>query len=98
MKRKAIEKGLIGGNQAAGMTEREAIDLLFLPGFSTAHAITKVSGARRGHGCCQIQCGKDRAALSIFRRLRGGERPFQLRIPFTFAMIPGLVVTGAGLA
>ena len=45
---KAVESGLITAEQAERMSEREAVDLIFLPGFSTAEKVTNVSG--RGVG------------------------------------------------
>jgi chemotaxis protein histidine kinase CheA len=48
IKRKALERGLLTAEKLAQMTEREVLNLIFLPGFSTADKITNVSG--RGVG------------------------------------------------
>jgi two-component system chemotaxis sensor kinase CheA len=48
VRQKAIERGLIAADRAAHLVERELLQLVFLPGFSTAAAVTNVSG--RGVG------------------------------------------------
>ena len=55
IKHKAIEKGLITTEQAADMRDRDACRLIFAPGFSTAEALSDVSGRARWNGCCTNQ-------------------------------------------
>jgi two-component system chemotaxis sensor kinase CheA len=48
VKQKAVEKGLLRSEQVEKLSDREALNLIFLPGFSTAQTVTNVSGR---HGC-----------------------------------------------
>ena len=50
VKNKAIEKNLVTAEQAANMPEKDIINLLFQPGFSTSEKVTDVSGRGRGTG------------------------------------------------
>jgi len=95
VKRKAIEKGLIREEQAAGMSEREAIGLLFLPGFSTAQTITNVSG--RGVGMDVVKSNVEKIGGTVDILTKFGEgTTVRLKIPLTLAIIPGLLVTSGG--
>ena len=60
---KAVERGLVTPEQAAGMTEREALQLIFLPGFSTAAAVTTVSG--RGVGMDVVRANVEKVGGSV---------------------------------
>ena len=51
IKAKALAKGLISEAELATMEHREVLNLIFLPGFSTAEQVTDVSGRGVGHGC-----------------------------------------------
>jgi two-component system chemotaxis sensor kinase CheA len=91
---KALERGLIGHDQAARMTERELFRLIFLPGFSTAAKITHVSG--RGVGMDVVQTNIERIGGAIeLQGTRGAGTTIKIKIPLTLAIIPALVV-GAG--
>jgi len=95
VKRKAIEKGLIRAEQAAVMSEREAIGLLFLPGFSTAQTVTNVSGRGVGMDVVKSNVEKIGGAVDIATKLGEGTT-VKLKIPLTLAIIPGLLVTSGG--
>jgi two-component system chemotaxis sensor kinase CheA len=95
VKRKAIEKGLIRAEQAATMSEREAIGLLFLPGFSTAQTVTNVSGRGVGMDVVKSNVEKIGGAVDIATKLGEGTT-VKLKIPLTLAIIPGLLVTSGG--
>jgi two-component system chemotaxis sensor kinase CheA len=71
---KAVERGLVTPEQAAEMTEREALQLIFLPGFSTASAVTTVSGRGVGLDVFAPTWRRLAAVLSWSRRL-ARERP-----------------------
>ena len=60
VRQKAIERGVITAERATHLAERELLQLVFLPGFSTAAAVTNVSGRGRGHGRGPDQRGEDR--------------------------------------
>jgi two-component system chemotaxis sensor kinase CheA len=95
VKAKAIEKGLLRPEQAERMSEHEAMHLLFLPGFSTAGAITNVSG--RGVGLDVVRCNIERigGVVDVSSTTDKGTL-FRLKIPLTLAIIPGLVVVSGG--
>ena len=95
VKRKAIEKGLIRAEQAAVMNEREAIALLFLPGFSTAQTITNVSGRGVGMDVVKSNVEKIGGAVDILTKPNEGTT-VKLKIPLTLAIIPGLLVSSGG--
>ncbi len=92
---RAIERGFVGPDQAARMSEREILDLIFRPGFSTAERVTNVSG--RGVGMDVVRTNVERLGGSVDVRSRLGEgTTFRVKIPLTLAIIPALIVTCAG--
>ncbi len=91
VKKKAVEKGNITEEQAALMTDKEAIDLLFKPSFSTADKVTDVSG--RGVGLDVVKSkiealGGDVEVKSVY----GEGSTFSIRLPLTLAIIQALMV------
>ncbi|WP_158615259.1 hybrid sensor histidine kinase/response regulator [Acidipila sp. EB88] len=95
VKEKAIEKGLIRPEQAAGLSEREAIHLIFQPGFSTASQVTSISG--RGVGMDVVKTNIEKIGGSVDVQNRGeGGTTVRIKIPLTLAIIPGLIVTLKG--
>ncbi len=93
--KKAIERNLVTEEQAAGMTEREALQLIFLPGFSTAAAVTTVSG--RGVGMDVVRANVEKVGGSVEVESRRGEgTTLRLRVPLTLAIVPSLVVQSGG--
>ena len=89
---KAVELASVTPEQAKRMSEREAIDLLFLPGFSTADHVTTVSG--RGVGMDVVRTNIERVGGSIdLSSSRGVGTTFKIRIPLTLAIIPVLIAT-----
>jgi two-component system chemotaxis sensor kinase CheA len=92
---KAVERGLVSPEQADGMTEREALQLIFLPGFSTATAVTHVSG--RGVGMDVVRANAEKVGGSVEIESRVGVgTTIRLRVPLTLAIVPALVVRSAG--
>jgi len=88
---KAIERGLIAAERAARMSERELLQLIFLPGFSTAAAVTKVSGRGVGMDVVRTNVEKIGGKVEIDSRVGKGTT-LRLRIPLTLAIIPALIV------
>jgi two-component system chemotaxis sensor kinase CheA len=86
---KAKKTGLIETDQ--GMSDREVFDLIFAPGFSTAAAVTDVSGRGVGMDVVKQQIQKLRGHVDI-ESAPGKGTTFYLRLPLTLAMIDGLVV------
>jgi two-component system, chemotaxis family, sensor kinase CheA len=92
LKSKAVQKGLIRTEQVSRMTDREALALIFLPGFSTAAVITSVSGRGVGMDVVKTNVEKIGGVVELVSRLGEGTT-LKLKIPLTLAIIPGLVVT-----
>ena len=91
VKKKALEKGTITPDQAAVMTEKEAIDLLFRPSFSTAEKVSDLSG--RGVGLDVVKSkiealGGDVEAKTVL----GSGTTFIVRLPLTLAIIQARMV------
>jgi two-component system, chemotaxis family, sensor kinase CheA len=92
---KAVERGLVTAEQAEGMTEREALQLIFLPGFSTAAAVTTVSG--RGVGMDVVRANVEKVGGSVELESKVGMgTTLRLRVPLTLAIVPALVVRSGG--
>ncbi len=92
---KAIERNLVTEEQAAGMSEREALQLIFLPGFSTAAAVTTVSG--RGVGMDVVRANVEKVGGSVeVESRRGVGTTLRLRVPLTLAIVPSLIVRSGG--
>jgi two-component system chemotaxis sensor kinase CheA len=91
VRQKAIERGLITPEKAAQLGERELLQLVFLPGFSTAAAITNVSG--RGVGMDVVRTNVEKIGGKVEIDSRPGKgTTLRLRIPLTLAIIPALIV------
>ncbi|MBS1798968.1 MAG: chemotaxis protein CheA [Acidobacteria bacterium] len=92
---KAVERGLVTTEQAAEMSEREALQLIFLPGFSTASAVTTVSG--RGVGMDVVRANVEKVGGSVELESKVGiGTTLRLRVPLTLAIVPALVVRSGG--
>ena len=95
VKQKAVEKGLLRPEQAEKLSDREAVNLIFQPGFSTAQKVTNVSG--RGVGMDVVKSNIEKIGGVVDVSNRPGEgSTVKLKIPLTLAIIPGLVITSGG--
>jgi len=92
---KAVERGLVTSEAAARLGERETLDLIFRPGFSTAEQITSVSGRGVGMDVVRTNIEGIGGAVEVNNR-PGHGTTFKVKIPLTLAIIPALVVTTAG--
>jgi two-component system chemotaxis sensor kinase CheA len=91
VRQKALERGLVTPERAAHMGERDLLQLLFLPGFSTAAAVTNVSG--RGVGMDVVRTNVEKIGGKVEIDSRPGKgTTLKLRIPLTLAIIPALIV------
>jgi len=91
VRNKAIERGLITAERAAHLGDRALLQLIFLPGFSTAEAITNVSG--RGVGMDVVRTNVEKIGGKVEIDSRPGKgTTLRLRIPLTLAIIPALIV------
>jgi two-component system chemotaxis sensor kinase CheA len=95
IRRRAVEKGLITSEQAARMGEREGVNLIFLPGFSTAEKVTNVSG--RGVGMDVVKTNIEKIGGTVDVQSKAGTgTTVRMKIPLTLAIIPALIVTSGG--
>lgn len=91
VKQKALDKGVITQEQSEVMTEKEIVDLLFKPSFSTADKISDVSG--RGVGLDVVKSKIEALGGDIEVRTTYGEgSAFIIRLPLTLAIIQALMV------
>jgi len=88
---KAIERKLITPERAAQLSERELLQMIFLPGFSTAAQVTNVSGRGVGMDVVRNNVEKIGGKVEIDSRVGQGTT-LRLRIPLTLAIIPALIV------
>jgi len=95
IKAKAVDKGILRSDQAEKLSEREAMNLIFQPGFSTAATITRVSGRGVGMDVVKSNIEKIGGTVDVFSRLSEGTT-IKIRIPLTLAIIPGLVIASGG--
>ncbi len=91
VRNKAIEKGTITAEQAENMSEKDVIDLLFRPSFSTAEKISDVSG--RGVGLDVVKTNIEKLGGDIeCKTVLGEGSTFSIRLPLTLAIIQALMV------
>ncbi len=86
---KAIEKGLIHPNKV--LTEQEAANLIFMPGFSTSEKITNISGRGVGLDVVKTMIEKLNGTVNVTTEKGKGSK-FTIRLPLTLAIIQGLLV------
>ncbi len=95
IRRKAIDKGVVTAEQAAKMGEREALNLIFAPGFSTAEQVTNVSGRGVGMDVVRTNIEKIGGTVDVVTDLGVGTT-FKVKIPLTLAIVPALIVASGG--
>ena len=91
VKRKAVERGVVTQEQADAMTQKEAVNLLFMPSFSMAKTITDISG--RGVGLDVVKSNIEALGGDVEVKTKLGEgSTFTVRLPLTLAIIQALLV------
>jgi two-component system chemotaxis sensor kinase CheA len=93
LRRKAIDKGLIGENGA--QTDEDAYQLVFLPGFSTKEVASSVSGRGVGMDVVKTAVEKNRGAIRIDSSLGHGTK-FAIRLPIELSIVPTMLVSTSG--
>ncbi len=91
LKAKAVEKGLITPQEAANLSKRDAFNLIFAPGFSTAERVTNVSGRGVGMDVVRTNIQQLNGLIEIDSSPGEGTR-VEVRIPLTLAIIQALLV------
>jgi len=91
LKKKAMEKGLISDKEAAEMSDKEAFNLIFKAGFSTAETVTKISGRGVGMDVVKTNIAKMNGTISINSELGVGT-VITLKLPLTLAINQSLLV------
>lgn len=92
---KAIQAKLVSAEQAERLNDRELVNLIFLPGFSTADKVTQFSGRGVGMDVVRTNIEKIGGMVTIDSRAGHGAR-VKMKIPLTLAIIPALTVTSNG--
>ncbi|WP_375506005.1 chemotaxis protein CheA [uncultured Nostoc sp.] len=95
LKERAQQLGLVNAVQAATMSESEAMNLIFLPGFSTAEQVTHLSGRGVGMDIVKSNIEKINGTVEIHSQ-QGQGTTFKIKIPLTLAIIPALIVSSGG--
>ncbi len=91
----AVGKGLISGEQAQVMSDKEKVNLIFLPGFSTAKEVTDVSG--RGVGMDVVKTNLDQLGGNVdIISEKGAGTTISIKLPLTLAIIPCQIIETAG--
>jgi two-component system chemotaxis sensor kinase CheA len=92
---RAVERGLVASERAQRMNERDLLQLIFLPGFSTAESVSLVSGRGVGMDVVKFNIEKVGGTVDIASRFGHGTT-LKIKIPLTLAIIPALLVTSGG--
>lgn len=95
VKAKAVKAGLITEAQADGLRDREILDLLFLPGFSTRDVATEISGRGVGLDVVRKNIEQIHGKVDLESTLGEGTK-FIIRLPLTLAIIDGFVTVVGG--
>jgi two-component system chemotaxis sensor kinase CheA len=91
----ALAKGLITADEASGMSAKDQMGLLFLPGLSTAKQLSDISG--RGVGMDVVKTNLDRLGGKVeIISVAGRGTTFRIKLPLTLAIIPSLIVSVEG--
>lgn len=94
---KAMEKGILTKEEAANMTDRKIIDLIFAPGFSTAKSVSDISGRGVGMDVLRESVNKLRGQTHIDTKVGAGTA-LTIKLPSTLAISSALIVESDGEA
>jgi len=92
---KAVSKNLISEKQAISMSEKEKVNLIFLPGFSTAEKVSDVSGRGVGMDVVKTNLDKLGGVVEIDSKLGMGTT-IKIKLPLTLAIIPSQIISVEG--
>ena len=91
MREVAINKGIISPEEAEALTDREAVELIFAPGFSSAQVVTDISGRGVGMDVVRTNIKNLKGNIAIHTVPNQGTR-FSLSLPLTLAIIEALMI------
>jgi two-component system chemotaxis sensor kinase CheA len=91
----AVKKGVIGADDARNLDDREAVDLIFAPGFSSAEKVTDISGRGVGMDVVRNNIKNLKGTVNVSTEVGKGSK-FTLTLPLTLAIIDALMVQVAG--
>lgn len=91
LREKAVEKGIMSREEAAGMNDKDILNVIFMPGFSTAKEITDVSGRGVGMDVVKTNVAKLNGSIDIDTEIGKGTR-ITVSLPLTLAIIQALMV------
>ena len=91
VRRRAVARGFVTADAAAALADREAIDLIFLPGFSTATAVTTAAGRGVGMDVVRTNVRRLNGEIDVASTIGEGTR-FTLRLPLTVLVSEALMV------
>lgn len=91
IKAKAISKGLISQQKADELSKQDLLNLIFLPGFSTAEVVTNISGRGVGMDVVKTNVTKLRGIINLESVVGIGTK-IQIKLPLTLAIISGMIV------
>jgi two-component system, chemotaxis family, sensor kinase CheA len=91
IKAKAVSKGLLSADKAKELSKQEILNLIFLPGFSTAEVVTNISGRGVGMDVVKTNVTKLRGIIHI-ESAPGVGTKIIIKLPLTLAIIPGMIV------
>ena len=92
VKQRALQRGVIAAQPAERMSDRELMNLIFLPGFSTAEKVSNVSGRGVGMDVVKTNIEKIGGAVDL-QSVSGQGTTLKIKIPLTLAIIPALIVS-----
>lgn len=91
VKESAIRRRLISAQDAETMSEQELIQLIFLPGFSTAQSVSEISGRGVGMDIVRNHIEKLNGLIDVETRMGEGTK-FTIKLPLTLAILRGLLI------
>jgi two-component system chemotaxis sensor kinase CheA len=95
LRAKALERGVVAADRAQAISEQDTLNLIFLPGLSTAREVTSMSGRGVGMDVVKTNIEQIGGKVSVHSQLGAGTT-IKVRIPLTLAIMPVLQVTARG--
>jgi len=95
MREKAIEKGFITSSEAERMSHSQLVNLIFLPGFSTAKQVTEISGRGVGMDIVKSNITKISGKITLESEVNKGTK-MMIQLPLTLAVSRGLIIEASG--